>query len=541
MKHKFIFVVGGVLSGVGKGTTTASIGLLLKDRGYKVTAMKIDPYLNIDAGTMNPVEHGEVYVTKDGLECDQDLGNYERFIDLELTRENYMTAGQVFQTVLDKERALHYGGKCVEMVPHIPDEILSRIHRAAEKDQADVTLVEVGGTVGEYQNMLFLEAARLLKLKQPHDVVFVLVSYLPVPPSIGEMKTKPTQYAVRSLNAVGIQPDFIVARSEHELDDPRKEKMSIHCNVTPDCIIPAPNVESIYEVPLNFSRVRFTEKILEKLGLEERDGSMTAYRELVARIKTPTRAVKIAVVGKYFGSGGYILKDAYISIIESIKHAAWHFHARPDIEWLHAEHFDDGAHLDELKHVDGILIPGGFGARGIQGKLNVIQYAREHNIPLFGICYGMQLMVIETARNILKLRDAHTTEIDETTTHPVVHILPEQEMLLHERNMGGTMRLGSYPCQLEVGSKAQCAYGREVVEERHRHRYEVNTEYEEQLVQAGLRFSGRFVEKNLPEIVEHTTHPFFVGVQFHPEFQTSPLKPHPLFRAFVESALYRTK
>lgn len=538
MQHKYIFVVGGVLSGVGKGTTTASIGLLLKDRGFRVTALKIDPYLNIDAGTMNPVEHGEVFVTEDGAETDQDLGNYERFLDTTLHKVNYMTAGSVFDSVLRRERALGYEGKCVEFVPHVPDEALARIEKAADDAQADVVLIEIGGTVGEYQNIIFLEAARILKLRQPEDVAFVLVSYLPVPPSIGEMKTKPTQYAVRALNSTGIQPDFIVARSEFPIDDPRKEKMSVHCNIRPDHIIAAPNVDSIYEVPLNFQADGFVDKLLNTLKLPLKTAILSQWRDLVSRIKTPEREVRIAVVGKYFSSGGYILADAYISVIEALKHAAWFHKAKPILTWLHAEHFEEETtNLNELLQYDGVLIPGGFGSRGIEGKLAVVKFCREQAIPLFGICYGLQLMVIEAARTLCHMHDANTTEIDPKTAHPVVDLLPEQQQLLVQQTYGGSMRLGAFSCDVTPGSRAHALYQKGSISERHRHRYEVNNAYLAKLADQGMIVSGMHTPLGLVEIMERPDHPFFVGVQFHPEFQSRPLIPHPLFRGFIETSL----
>ncbi len=538
MKHRYIFVVGGVLSGVGKGTTTSSIGLLLKDKGYAVTAIKIDPYINLDAGTMNPVEHGEVFVTVDGDETDQDIGNYERFLDVDIKSVNYMTTGRVYQEVINRERNLEYEGKCVEVVPHVPLEVIRRIKEAADTASADFALIEVGGTVGEYQNVLFLEAARMMKLAEPDAVIFVLVSYLPVPASIGEMKTKPTQYAVRTLNSTGIQPDFIVARSEELIDEPRKVKLSVHCNMSASDIIPAPNLSSIYEVPLLFLEDGFPDKILAKFGMKNAHGELKEWKKLVANIKSTTDEVRIAIVGKYFSSGDFVLSDAYISVIEALKHACWSHGRKPHIEWLNSEQFENDTSLvHTLLQYDGILIPGGFGNRGVEGKILVINYAREHNIPYFGICYGMQLAVVEFARTMCGLQSANTAEINPSTDNPVIHVLPEQEHMLIQKKYGGTMRLGQYSCELKKGTVAYRAYAKQSIIERHRHRYEVNNEYRKLLEEKGMIISGINPERNLVEIVELNNHPFFVGVQFHPEFQSRPLTPHPLFRAFVHACI----
>lgn len=538
MNHRYIFVVGGVLSGVGKGTTTASVGMLLKDKGYNVTAIKVDPYVNVDAGTMNPVEHGEVFVTIDGDETDQDIGNYERFLDTDITSLNYMTTGRVYQSVIQRERNLGYKGKCVSVVPHVPLEVIGRIKKAAEKAQADITLIEIGGTVGEYENILFLEAARMMKLAEPENVQFILVSYLPVPSSIGEMKTKPTQHAVRTLNGTGIQPDFIVARSDKKIDKARRQKLSVHCNMSDEDIIAAPNVDSIYEVPLMFSRDNFAEKILGKFGMKDHNGELVAWRNMVKIIKSTEKEDNIAVVGKYFSSGDFVLSDAYVSVIEALKHASWAQKRKPVLTWVNSEVFEeDSDRLKELDQYDGILIPGGFGSRGVEGKIKVIEYARTNTIPYFGICYGMQLAIVEFARNVCGLQEANTAEINPDTENPVVHVLPEQASHLAEEKYGGTMRLGTYTCHIGEGTKAHDAYGVAEVVERHRHRYEFNNAYRERFAEQGLVFSGINVKRDLVEIVELPEHPFFVGVQFHPEFQSRPLSPHPMFVAFVKASI----
>ncbi|MEX0916754.1 MAG: CTP synthase, partial [Candidatus Spechtbacterales bacterium] len=392
---KFIFVTGGVMSGVGKGVATSSIGAILQARGFVVTAVKIDPYINVDAGTMNPVEHGEVFVTKDGVETDQDIGNYERFLNRDLTRTNYMTTGAVYLSVIQKERNLEYEGKCVEVVPHIPLEVIDRLNVAAREAKADFVLVEIGGTVGEYQNMLFLEAARMMHLKKPKDVQFVLVSYLPVPKMVGEMKTKPTQYAVRTMNSAGIQPDIIIARSEYSIDEPRKQKIATFCNMDERAIISAPDIESsIYEIPLNFEREGLAQIILRGFGMRDRRADFASWKRLVARVHNGKKEVRIGIVGKYFESGKFVLADSYISVIEAIKHACWAQDMRPVIEWLNAEDYEKNPRtLTQLKKYDGIIVPGGFGSRGIEGKIAVARYCRQNKIPYFGLCYGLQIAV----------------------------------------------------------------------------------------------------------------------------------------------------
>ncbi len=533
-------MVGGVMSGIGKGISTASIGKILQAKGYRVTAVKIDPYINVDAGTMNPIEHGEVFVTEDGDETDQDIGNYERFLDKELLSENYMTTGRVYQSVINRERNLEYGGKCVEVVPHVPEEIIHRIECAAKSAKADFVLIEIGGTVGEYQNLIFLEAARMMRLANPRDVLFVLVSYLPVPSKIGEMKTKPTQYAARSLNTAGIQPDIIIARSDVPLDPPRKQKISIFCNVSPEDVISAPDVESIYEVPLNFEREQLGKRIMQKFNLPTRVNHLRQWKRMVDTAKDAKKTVRIAMIGKYFATGAFVLSDAYISVIEAVKHAAWHWKRKPLIQWLNAELYEkDLKRVRELSQFDGIIVPGGFGGRGIGGKLAAIEFARRSRIPYLGLCYGMQLAVIEFARNVCGLKEANTTEINSDTPHPVIHVMADQESNLRERRYGGSMRLGAYPCQLTRGTRSYKAYGAVNIIERHRHRYEFNNEYRDAFETRGFVVAGVNKQRNLVEIVELKNHPFFVGTQFHPELKSRPLRPHPLFREFIAAAIKR--
>lgn len=528
------------MSGVGKGVATSSIGAILQARGFSVTAVKIDPYINVDAGTMNPVEHGEVFVTKDGVETDQDLGNYERFLDRDLTRVNYMTTGAVYLSVIQKERNLEYGGRSVEVVPHIPLEVIDRLNAAAREAKADFVLVEIGGTVGEYQNMLFLEAARMMHLKKPKDVMFVLVSYLPVPKMVGEMKTKPTQYAVRTLNSAGIQPDIIIARSELPIDEPRKQKIATFCNMDERAIISAPDIESsIYEIPLNFEREGLAQIILRGFGMRDRRADFAPWKRLVAHVHNGKKEVRIGIVGKYFESGKFVLADSYISVIEAIKHACWAQELRPIIEWLNAEEYEKNPRtLKELKKYDGIIVPGGFGSRGIEGKIAVTRYCRQNKIPYFGLCYGLQIAVIEFARTACGLRGANTTEIDKETKYPVIDVMEEQKEKLRRNQYGASMRLGAYECDLVPGSRAALAYRRvKKISERHRHRYEVNNAYLDVLIKKGLTVSGTNPQTGLVEIIELSKHPFFVGTQFHPELQSRPMTPHPLFMAFIKASI----
>jgi CTP synthase len=535
---KYIFVAGGVMSGIGKGVAVASIGKILKSKGYKVTAVKIDPYINVDAGTMNPIEHGEVFVTDDGDECDQDIGNYERFLDENITRINYITTGRVYQAVINRERNLEYGGRCVEVVPDIPNEAISRIKKAAKKHKADFILIEIGGTVGEYQNMLFLEAARMLKLQNPKDVLFVLVSFLPVPSIIGEMKTKPTQTAVRTLNAAGIQPDIILARSQVPLDEPRKKKISVFCNVAKKDVISAPDIKTIYEIPVNFEKENLGNQILKKFNLRIRKNNLKDWRKLVKTIGSLKKPVRIAMVGKYFETGKFTLMDSYISVVEAIKHAAWFQKRKPEIYWLSAEDYEKNPkRLRELKKYDGVIVPGGFGGRGTEGKIKAIEYCRKQKIPFLGLCYGLQLAVVEFARNVCGLKGAGSTEFNPKCQYPVIDVLPEQKALIREKKFGGTMRLGAYKCRLKPGTKAAKAYKTLDICERHRHRFEVNNAFREALERKGLIMAGVNPERDLVEIIELPGHPFFLATQFHPEFKSRPLGPHPLFREFIKAAL----
>lgn len=538
---KYIFVVGGVMSGVGKGVTAASIGRILTGRGYNVSAVKIDPYINVDAGTMNPTEHGEVFVTEDGDETDQDIGNYERFLNRNICRDNYMTTGRVYQSVINRERNLEYGGKCVEVVPHIPEEVIRRIKNAAAKDKAEIMIIEVGGTVGEYQNQLFLEAARMLHMMEQGCVAFVMVSYLPIPSMVGEMKTKPTQYAVRTLNGAGIQPDFLICRSRLPLDEPRKEKLSISCSVRLKHIISAPDSDSIYDIPMNFEKDNLGDEILEKLHLPIREHDLKDWREVVGRMKTAEHEVNIGVVGKYFKTGDFSLSDSYISVIEALKHAGMANDTKVKLTWLNTEDIEENG-VEVLRQFDGIVVPQGWGSRGSEGKILTIQYCRENKVPYFGLCYGMQMAVIEFARNVCSLTGANSEEVDQKTPHPVIHLMEAQKELIAKKQYGGTIRLGGWPCQLQPGTRMADIYkskfGNEtVVSERHRHRYEFNNNYREILEKNGLVIAGTSPDGQLVEAIEIKNHPFFIGTQFHPEYISRPLDPHPLFVQFVATCL----
>jgi CTP synthase len=538
-RRRYIFIAGGVMSGVGKGVTTASLGALLQGKGQRVTAIKIDPYINVDAGTMNPTEHGEVFVTDDGDETDQDIGNYERFLNQDITRVNYMTTGRVYQSVIQRERNLEYEGICVEVVPHIPEEVIKRIKHAAEKADADITLIEIGGTVGEYQNILFLEAARMMKAELRGDVQVVLVSYLPVPSNIGEMKTKPTQYAMRTLNAAGLQADFIIARAPMALDLPRKRKLSVFCSLPEDHVISAPDVESIYDVPLNFDKEKLGEKVLAGFGMKVKPSGekvLKEWRSFARTIRMSKDELRIGVVGKYFSSGDFVLSDAYISVIEALKHAAWQHKKKPVLVWINAVEIEKKG-TGILRGLHGIVVPQGWGSRGSEGKIMAIRYARENKVPYFGLCYGMQMAVVEFARNVLKLPRANSSEVDPKTPDPVIHVMPDQQAYLDKKQYGGTIRLGAWECKVTPGTNMARAYGKKSVSERHRHRYEFNNEYRARMEAMGLTISGTTPDGQLVEAIEIKDHPFFVGVQFHPEYKTRPFTAHPLFTAFMKAAI----
>ncbi len=532
---KYIFVVGGVMSGVGKGVAAASIGKILQSRGIEVTGVKIDPYVNVDAGTMNPTEHGEVFVLDDGTECDQDLGNYERFLNKNLSGANYMTTGSIYLSVIERERSLGYKGKCVEVVPHIPLEVIDRINKAAKDNKAEIVITEIGGTVGEYQNVLFLEAVRMLRLKKREDVLLVLVSYLPLRGKDNELKTKPTQYAARTLNSAGLQPDIVIARAAVPLDAKRKDKIAINCGIDRRDVVSAPDIESVYDVPINFEKDHISDRILDRFNVRPRKRDLGDFKKLSRKVNNSRDLIKIGIVGKYFGTGNFILADSYISVIEAVKHAAYGLGRKPVIDWVDSESHGN------LDSYDGIIVPGGFGSRGIDGKIGAINYVRRKKIPFLGLCYGMQIAVIEFARSVARMNGAHTSEINPNTKYPVIDILPEQKERVEKDDYGGTMRLGAYPAILKSGTIVRGAYGVGKISERHRHRYEVNPEYIERLEKKGLVFSGTSPDRRLMEIMElpRSIHPFFVGTQFHPELKSRPLSPHPLFREFVKAITSR--
>lgn len=532
----YIIVTGGVISGLGKGITTASIGQILKMHGYNVTAIKIDPYINFDAGTLRPTEHGEVWVTEDGGEIDQDLGHYERFLDINIPKCNNITTGQVYSAVIEKERNGKYLGKTVQPIPHVTDEIKRRIRQPAEETKYDFVLVEIGGTVGDYENVLFLEAVRQMKL-EGDKILYVHVTYVPVIKSLGEAKTKPTQHSVKLLREIGIQPDFIITRSEKPLDDVRKEKIALFCNIHEDDVISDSNIDNVYGVPLLFEEQQLCRKILKKLGLRKKEIHLKVWKNYIGKIRKYDKKVKIGIVGKYFDIGAYKLSDSYISVIEAVKHAAWNNNLRPEIEWIDSKIFEKQPRkIVNLKKVDGIIVPGGFGISGIDGKIATIKYARENKIPYLGLCLGMQLAVVEYARNVCGLKDANSTEVDKTTPYPVIDFIPDQVKIITESRYGATMRLGAYPAVLTEGSLIRKLYGESKVSERHRHRYEVNPPFIETLEKNGLVFSGRSPDGILMEFMELPTHPYFVGTQAHPEFKSRPMKPSPLFDGLIKAA-----
>lgn len=538
LKTKYVFVSGGVISGLGKGITSSSIGLLLKARGIKVTNVKIDMYLNVDAGTIRPAEHGEVFVTEDGLETDQDLGHYERFLNETLRRENYMTTGQVYKSVIDRERAFGYNGEDVEAIPHVTDEIIARIKKAGEVNRAQVVIVELGGTVGEYQNGLFFEANRIMKLLYPKDVIHVHVSYLPIMKSIGELKSKPMQQSVHVLNSLGIQPDLLIARSERQLDDRRRERLALFCNVLSDSIIANPDLSNIYAVPLFMEDQHFSDKLLAKLSMKPKQKDLKEWREFVTRLTTSKKEVKIAMIGKYFSSGEYVLSDSYICVIEALKHAAAKLGVKLVMEWMNADGFEKDDVKKRLQGFAGIVVPQGWGSRAVEGKIAAVKFARENKVPYLGLCFGMQMAVIEFARNVAKLADANSSEVNAKTKFPVISIMPDQQKYLDAHQYGGTIRLGAWPCKIVPKTILAGIYKKPEVTERHRHRYEFNNDYRQILERKGLVISGTSPDGQLVEAIElpKDIHPFFVGTQFHPEYQSRPLAPHPIFVEFLRAA-----
>lgn len=554
---KFIFVSGGVLSSLGKGIVTASIALLLKSRGYRTTIVKCENYLNIDAGLINPIEHGDPFLCEDGAETDMDLGTYEKFLGQSMGKHNFVTMGQIYKAVIDRERSFGYNGEDVE-VPHICDVIINRLMDAGKHDNAQIVIVELGGTVGEYLNILYYEAARILRFRNKQRVIHVHVGYLPTPSHIGEPKTKPTQMSVKTLNSLGIQPEFIVARSPKRIDDRRRERFALFCNVESDHIVDSPDVDNVYEIPLLFRDQKFDEIILQELKLPVKDLEFDEWEKLVKKSKKERGyTARIAIIGKYLKTGEYQLKDSYAALVDAITHASLGKDTKTEILWVQAEDIEklekknpklsNKDLRDYFGHLDGMIVPIGWGERGVEGKIRSIQYAREEKIPYLGLCYGMQLAMVEFARNVVGWKDANTQEVDSKSDHQIIHMIPEQKRILENRAYGGTMRLGTWDCIVKSGTIASDAYKAcgqmqdvktGLTSERHRHRYECNDDLMPVLEKKGVVVSGRSVKENLVELIElpKSMHPFFVGTQGHPEYKSTPLKPHALFLAFIDAA-----
>lgn len=531
---KFVFVTGGVVSSIGKGIVAASLGRLLKSRDYSVSILKLDPYINVDPGTMSPFQHGEVFVTQDGAETDLDLGHYERFTDTSMSRLNSVTTGSIYQAVLNKERRGDYHGGTVQVIPHITNEIKERILRVAKDTNPDVVITEIGGTVGDIESLPFLEAIRQFRKEVGRkNVLYMHVTLVPWIPSAGEMKTKPTQHSVKELRSIGIQPDILVCRSDRPLPPGIKEKMSEFCDVPAECVITSQDASSIYEVPLNLEREGLANQAIDLLQLEQRQPDLSQWKRLVDRLHQPKQPIEIAIVGKYVR-----LSDAYLSVVEALRHAALEIGGDLNLRWINSEDVTPQTVDRYLGGVNGIVVPGGFGHRGIDGKINSIQYAREHQIPFLGLCLGMQCSVIEWARNVVKLADANSAEFDGNCQNPIINLLPEQQDVI---DLGGTMRLGLYACRVTPNTLADKLYQEEVVYERHRHRYEFNNAYRNLFLESGYVISGTSPDGRLVEMIELPSHPFFIASQFHPEFQSRPSTPHPLFRGFVQAAITTTK
>lgn len=550
---KYVFVSGGVLSGLGKGITAASLGLLLKNRGYSVTNIKCENYLNLDSGNINPIEHGDVFLCEDGLEADLDLGSYERFLGEEVGAVNFTTIGQIYSTVIQKTRDLHFNGVTVDAIPYVPEEVIRRIKVAAEG--YDIILVELGGTAGEYQNTIYYEAYRIMKLQLPSDVTHVHVTYFPKPPHINEMKSKPTQLSVKLLNGMGIQPDFIVGRAETSIDEKRKEKVAYYCNLEQDHVISNPDCDSIYELPLVFAEQNFDSLVLEELGLPANRSHLKAWKELVETIKKPkAKKARVAIIAKYISTGDYELKDSYVSLIESLNFASWHHDLDLQIDFVNAEQLEKGtaSALKLLKDTEGIIVPIGWGERGVEGKIKAITYARENKIPYLGLCYGMQLACIEFARNVAGLKGAHTSEVRPDAEHKIIHDIPFEKKYQRIKGDGASMRLGAYDCVLKPGSLADQVYRehkgykdarKHLISERHRHRFEFNNDYREILEKHGFVISGTSPDDFFVEMIElpKKMHPFFIATQAHPEYKSKPLASHPLFLEYLAAVLKEQK
>jgi CTP synthase len=544
---KYIFVSGGVISGIGKGTTAASIALLLKQSGYKVVPIKFENYLNLDAGTINPIEHGDPFLCEDGTEGDMDIGTYEKYLDADMGKDNFVTMGRIYQTVIDRERRFEYDGEDVEAIPHITDEITSRIYKVAQKGKADIVLIELGGTAGEYQNVFYYEASRIMTLKNPGDVLHIHVTYVPTPGHLGEPKTKPAQLSVRTLNSMGIQPDFVIARSDKYLDQRRKDRFALFCNMHPDDIISNPDLQSAYEIPFLLHKQELERKIMKKLGLPIRSPKLDGWEKLIENIKCKKeKQIEVAIVGKYFGTGDYQLRDSYAALFDAIDHAGWTEKVGIKTTWINAEKIEKEGAEKIIGRPDGIIVPIGWGERGSEGMIAAASYARANKIPYLGLCYGMQLAVIAYARDVLGFKDANTTENNEKTKHPVIHLIPSQKELMQRRAYGGTMRLGGWEAKVKEKTKAYELYDKyddfinkkkNLTSERHRHRYEFNDKYTKDFEKTGFIISARSAVENLVEIIElpKDMHPFYLGTQGHPEYKSRPLNPHPIFLGFLQA------
>lgn len=544
---KYIFVSGGLISGIGKGTTAASIALLLKQAGYNIQPIKFENYLNLDAGTINPIEHGDPFLCEDGTEGDMDIGTYEKFLNEDMGKDNFVTMGRIYQTVIERERRFEYNGEDVEAIPHITDEIIRRINKLGDEKKADIVIIELGGTAGEYQNIFYYEASRIMTLKNPGDVMHIHVSYVPTPAHLGEPKTKPTQLSVRTLNSMGIQPDLIVARSEKMLDQRRRDRFALFCNMHEGDIISNPDLNSAYEIPLVLHEQQVEEKVLKRLGLPVKKADITAWTKLVKTIEAPkSKTVEIAIVGKYFGTGDYQLRDSYAALLDAIDHASWEENVEVKTRWVSAEKVEKEGAEKIIGRPDGIIVPIGWGERGAEGMIAAATYAREQKIPYLGLCYGMQLAAVAFARSVLGWKDANTEENTKSSKHPVIHIIPSQKELMERRAYGGTMRLGTWDAIVKKGTQAfefYKEYGGPIdtktglTSERHRHRYEFNDEFAEEFEKAGLVISARSKVESLVEIIElpKDVHPFYLGTQGHPEYKSRPLHPHPLFIAFLKA------
>jgi CTP synthase len=550
-KRKYIVISGGVISGIGKGVTSSSIAFLLQSAGYKVIPVKCENYLNIDAGTINPIEHGDPFLCEDGTEADMDLGTYEKFLDKNLGKSNFLTMGQIYNTVIDRERKFEYNGEDVEAIPHITDEIQHRWKEAGIKENADIVIIELGGTAGEYQNIFYYEASRILSLKNPGDVIHIHVGYMPTPKHLGEPKTKPIQLSVRTLNSMAIQPDFIVARSEKAMDLRRKNRFALFCNMHPEDIISMPDVSLIYEIPILMNKQLILERIAKKLCIPQKKAAINIWEKFIQKVNQVEKSLKsinIAIIGKYFSTGEYELRDSYAALFDAIQHAGWYHGVNIKTIWISSEKVEKNGIEPYLKNIDGMIIPIGWGERGAEGMITAASYALKNKLPYLGLCYGMQLAIVAFARKIVGWYDANTTENNKTTKHPVVHLIPKQRSFMKRRAYGGTMRLGAWNATIKKDTIAWSSYAKHsgfidiktgLTSERHRHRYEFNNTYSKEFEKHGMVFSARSTVENLVEIIElpKEIHPFFLGTQGHPEYKSRPMKPHPIFIEFIKCCL----